>query len=771
MNSPTSRRSTSSGRGRRSRLRTVVTVLQALILLGVSASVGIALGLFINLSGVLPSVGNFEAPEATIIYSSDGVILGRIFQEDRTNVPLRDIPKNLRDATVAIEDSRFYHHSGVDMRGIARAIWKNVTGQRMAQGGSTITQQLARNVYLTRRKSLSRKVQEAVLAILMERNFKKDKILELYLNQVYYGSGAFGVQAASRVYFGKDVDQLDLSECALIAGLPQKPSGYSPHEDEEAALDRRDVVLNRMAELEIISQEDCNKAKAESIRIVPRAAGRTTYKAPHFVDYVTKQLRERYGDDVLFKGGLRVYTTLNYDMQKIAEIALREGVHKHEKLRRVSEGCFIAIEPSNGYIRAMVGSVDPASHFNRCVQASRQPGSSFKAFVYTAAMAAGMRPTDRVVDSPIAIPDGTGKVWAPRNYDDKWHGTVTLESAVARSINIPAIKVAQKVGIQNVIRYAQLMGITSKLEPYLSTAIGGIGGLHPIEMASAYGTFANDGVHVESCAVTRVTNSRGEIIEDYLPEGKRVIPTRVNSEMDKMLRGVVVSHGGTGYAVRDVSGARGKTGTTNDDRDAWFIGYVPNKLVAACWVGNDNYQPMHRAFGGFVCAPIWKEFMLKSLPIFERVHRDSQVAVRREDHPTQVKEVQPRQDRPERTNEERPQPAADVTATDDSDVVTATVCDESQLLATAGCPSKHTEKFLRGTEPTMYCTLHKSRRTETPRETTSRRTTEPDVQYVTVVVCRETGMLATRNCPSERKRIPIDEVPTQVCTVHGRSRE
>lgn len=745
-----------------------------MILLGISASVGIALGLFINLSNVLPKVGDFEAPEATIIYSSDNVILGRIYREDRTNVPLNDIPKTLRNATVAIEDKRFYHHSGIDMKGVARAVWQNVRGQRLAQGGSTITQQLARNVYLTQRKSLNRKIQEAVLAILMERNFTKNKILELYLNQVYYGSGAFGVQAASRVYFGKDVGRLDLAQCAMLAGLPQKPSGYSPHEDIDAAVGRRNVVLDAMAEQGYITPEQRDEAKAEKLYVIRRTKGRNTYKAPHFIDYVTKQMRDKYGDDVLFKGGLRVYTTLNYRMQQIAEDALRNGVRKHEKLRHVSEGCFIAIEPATGYVRAMVGSVDPASQYNRCVQAKRQPGSAFKAFVYTAALAAGMKPSDRILDESVSYPNGTGGTWRPKNYDNKYHGWVTMESAVARSINIPAIKVAEKVGINNVIKYAELMGIASHLEPYLSTAIGGIGGLRPIEIASAYGTFANKGIHVDPCSIIRVTNSRGEILQDYVPEGNRVISERVNSEMDKMLRAVVTGRGGTGYAVKSIRDARGKTGTTNDDRDAWFIGYVPGKLVAACWVGNDNYAPMRHAFGGVVCAPVWKEFMSQSLPIYDKIHQDENQAPNRVKISDTAKDTPKREQTAADTHKDdtpKEEPSPDVTETD-SDVVTVKICNESQMRATRYCPATHTEKMLRGTEPTSYCTIHtRDWYNEHKQQHTQRTNTSPNTQYVPATVCKETGMLATRNCPSVRKLVPIDEVPTQVCNVHSHPRE
>ena len=758
-------------RRRRSKLWLFVSALQALILVGISSSVGVGLAMFISLSSVLPKIQDVEAPEATILYSSDGVILARIFREDRTNVPLKDIPKHLRDATIAIEDSRFYRHSGVDMRGIARAVWENVRGHRIRQGGSTITQQLARNVYLTRRKTVERKAQEAVLAILMERNFTKDKILELYLNRVYYGSGAFGVQAASKVYFGKDVDKLDLSECALLAGLTRKPSGYSPHEDLQAAIGRRNMVLKNMQDVGFITAQEREEAKKEHITIVPRATGRSTYKAAHFVDYVTSQLRGRYPDDVLFSGGLRVYTTLNYEMQRIAEQALRDTIKRYGKERHVGEGCFVAIEPVTGYIRAMVGSVNPASHYNRCTQGyGRQPGSSFKAFVYAAAFEeGGMRPSKTIHDAPVSYPGAGRKPWRPRNYDNTYHGWVTIKSAVARSINIPAIKVAEKVGIDKVIKYAQLMGIHSELEPYLSTAIGGVKGVHPLEMASAYGTFANGGVHVEPCSVVRITNSRGETLEDYAPEGRQVISKKTEEMMDEVLRAVITSHGGTGFRAGDVPQARGKTGTTNEDKDAWFIGYIPGKLVAACWVGNDDSTPMRRAYGGLVCLPVWREFMLKSIPIYDKIHRDEQNRT--------AKKPEPRHHDADRTQapqtpgggEPKPEPTPDVTlAGPDSVRGSYRICDDSQLLATSRCPSTHTETFAPGEEPKSYCTVHQRRARDTGSEQT-KPTNKPEKQLTTVVVCNESGMLAGPNCPRSKKRIPVDEVPTQVCTVHTRS--
>lgn len=754
-------------RRKRTRIRSFVTALQIMILLGISASVGAGLAMFVSLSSVLPKIQDIEAPEATIIYSSDGVILGRIFREDRTNVPLKDIPQYLRDATIAAEDARFYHHSGVDMRGIARALWENLRGRELKQGGSTITQQLARNVYLTQRKTMERKLQEAVLAILMERHFTKDKILELYLNRVYYGSGAFGVQAASKVYFGKDVRDLDLSECAMLAGMPQRPSSYSPHEDIQAAIDRRNMVLKLMYEQGKISREEWRKAREEKLTIVPLRKGRSTYKAPHFVDYVTRQLKQRYGDDVVFSGGLRVYTTLNYEMQKIAEQALREGVKKYEKARRVTEGCFVALEPATGYVRAMVGSVDPNSHYNRCTQGyGRQPGSAFKVFVYVAAFEKlGWTPDHRVPNYRRAFVSGSGKPWVPRNYDGKYGGHPTIKQAIARSINIPAINTAEAVGVKTVIEYARAMGITAELEPYLSLAIGGIKGVRPIEMASAYGTFANDGIYVEPCSIVRVTNARGDILEDYVPEGRRVIKQRTNAYIDECLRAVVTEPYGTGKNASAVPGARGKTGTTNDDRDAWFIGYVPGKLVAACWVGNDDWTPMRRAYGGLVCAPVWREFMLKAIPIYDRIHRDAERAVK---HPApENKEPEPQEGQPQENS--TPEPNADVSVVDNAEVIAVRICDDSGLVANPYCPSTHIEKFARGEEPASNCTLH-GPSTAQPQSDNARQEARPDVQsetLVTVTVCRESGLLAGRSCPRIRKRVPIGDVPTRVCDMHS----
>ena len=760
-----------NGRRRRSALRAFVTVLQVGVLLSMGILAGLVLGWFASLSKTLPNISTFEAPEATLVYSADGVLLGRIFRENRTNVPLKDIPQYLRDATIAIEDKRFYEHSGVDMRGVARAVYANLRGRRLTQGGSTITQQLARNVYLTQRRTIQRKIQEIFLAILIERNFSKDRILELYLNQVFYGSGAFGVQAASRVYFGKDVKEIDLSQCALLAGLPQEPSGKCPHHNLPAALDRRDTVLAKMAEQGYISLQDCTDAQTEKMNIVPRRGGRNAYKAPHFVDYVVRQLRERYGDDVLFGGGLRVYTTLNYKMQEAAEKALRENVKRNVKSHRVTEGCLIALDPTNGAILAMVGSVDPKSEFNRCTQGQgRQPGSAFKAFVYTAALESGMKPTSMVHDTRDSFPDGKGGHWTPKNYDGVYRGHVTMERAIALSMNMAAIHTAQRVGVKNVIKYARLLGIHSPLEPYLPIAIGGIPGVHPIEMASAYCTFANDGAHMEPIAITRIANSKDETQEDFSSDAEQVISKDISGMMDRMFRGVVTR--GTGRGASAVPEARGKTGTTNDDRDVWFIGYVPKKIVTAVWVGNDDNSSMRNASGSALCVPIWREFMQKAIPIHDKIRAEAEQKAKKQDQQP-GDQAQPTTDR----NPDTTPP--DVTATDTGETVKRRICTESGLPATKNCPSWRTRTYATGTEPTDYCSMHPGSVLRQDQDDSGQvqdnstpATTSPDTEYVTVNVCSESGLLAGRNCPrTVRKRLPVKDVPTEVCNLKHEIRE
>jgi penicillin-binding protein 1A len=573
-----------------------------------------------NLSSILPKgdgdIADLNPAESTKILSADGQTLATVFMdENREYVPLNKIPKLLQLATVATEDKRFYEHHGVDFRGIARALMEDFRSQAKSQGGSTITQQLARNVYLSRRKSLGRKIQEALLAVQIERKYSKNEILEKYLNQVFYGSGAYGVQAAARTYFGKKVGDLDLAECALLAGLPQRPTAYSPYRNMQLARDRRNTVLALMNQEGYISKADEDKAQDEDIDLAYRhASGARTRRAPYFVDYVLDDLVDRYGANTVYKGGLRVYTTLLPSMQSAADKAVKNGVQNMAD-QHVSQGALVSVDPRTGYIRAMVGGVDYAkSQLNRAdlYKHPRSPGSSFKAFVYAAAFEQGLSPYDRVQDSPISIRDGN-KYWRPRDFDDRWYGNITIKTAVAFSRNVPAIKTIQKIGVNKAIEMAHRLGVKSELGRNLSLAIG-TSGITVLDLCSAYSAFANNGNHAQPIAITKITDRDGNVIEDNKPRVTKVLDPEVESKIDECLRAVTTV--GTARRIGDaIQDARGKTGTTQDDRDAWFVGYVPGQLATAVWVGNDDNSRMRHIFGGTDCGPMWIDFMHAALKI------------------------------------------------------------------------------------------------------------------------------------------------------------
>lgn len=760
----------------RRRLKLLVFYTEIIALLLLVVMLGAIGATFYSVARFLPSgadIGNYQPNEATKIISDDGVVLAEVFEENREFVKLDDIPKALQDATIAIEDSRFYKHIGIDLKGIARALYQNLRKKEISQGGSTITQQLARNIYLTREKTLSRKLQEVVLALQLERNFSKQQILELYLNEVYYGSGACGVQAASKVYFGKEVKNLTLSQSALIAGLPQKPSVYSPHENLDLAIKRRNVVLDRMAELGYITQEQCEQAKREKPKIVPRKpAGIARYKAPWFVTYVIKQLSDEFGADLVYRGGLRVYTTLNYEMQKAAEEALREGV-RSAKYLNVTQGALVCIEPQNGYIRAMVGGVNPdftKDQYNRVVQARRQPGSAFKAFVYTAAIDNGYDPDYRISNARISFPGYGGKTWSPRNYDGRYGGSYTIRRAIAQSVNICAVRMANEIGIDKVIAYARMLGIKSPLTRSLALALGA-SDVTPLEICSAYGVFAADGVRAEPMAVVRITTCEAgreeAVIAEYAPNTIQVLSQETARIMNELFRGVVTS--GTGRRALRVPKAHGKTGTTNNDRNAWFIGYTP-ELVAAVWVGNDNNSPMKGVWGGNVCCPIWTQFMLKALDVYKRRYEDQGLQtsgeMNRSSHERSRSHHQ----------EEVETPAPQMIR----------LCSESGYRATPDCPSTYEVPADSVPSSLGRCPLHgtSSNTTESPTgtlnpegvtpETHTPDTGNPPVppraneRYVAVTICVDSGQIANDYCPEKiTRRFRADEAPRKVCRLHG----
>ena len=605
--------------------------------LGVAAS---AVWVLTILPGSLPSVTQletFDASEGTKVYDDNDELITEFHVERRIFVPLTQIPKTLRDAIIATEDARFYSHHGVDPTGIARAVYQNFRRGRIVEGGSTITQQLAKVLFLTPDKSLERKLKEAVLALELERRYSKDRILEMYLNQIYFGHGAFGVEAAARTFYGKGVSELSLPECTLLAGLPKAPTTYSPFEHPEAAKRRRATVLSRMVDVGAIASPLAKKTADSPLGLIPPERRRTT--GQYYLEYVQQQLEAQYGADLVFKGGLQVYTTLSPVMQVKAERALREGLKALESRRGAAakdgtappperpEGALLTIEPQTGYIKAMVGGYDFfKSEFNRAVQARRQPGSAFKAFVYLAALESGQTPASVVDDSPVEFPAGrNGKAWKPDNYDRKFRGPITYQQALEESVNVAAVKVLEKNGVRRTVDLARRLGVESPLGENLSIALG-TSDLTLLEITSAYGALANQGSWVRPSAIRYVLDSQRKLLEENTPQAKQVVSPELAYVMTSMLRGTIER--GTGAAARALGRpAAAKTGTTNDYSNAWFIGYTP-QLATGVWVGYDRPRSLGKdETGSRVAVPIWTAFMQEALagtppedfPIPERV--------------------------------------------------------------------------------------------------------------------------------------------------------
>lgn len=587
----------------RSRWQLIISV----IILSFALFFGISIGIITWIINDTPDISNYKgASEASLIYSADGQLLTKLFKQNRINVPLERIPKDLQDAIIAIEDTSFYAHHGVDFLGIARAFITNIIKQReRPHGASTITQQLAGNALLNRQNvSYYRKIQEAYLALQFERLYTKPEILEMYLNEIFLGHSAYGVEAASLQYFNKHVWELNLSECALIAGLPRGPNYYSPFNNFEAAISRRNLVLNRMLELGYITKEEYEEAKATEIKL--RSAQPDEEEiAPYFIRYVRDQLIEKFGAQMVYSGGLKVYTTLDPEMQKKAEEAVKQALESKyiptverentaDKLQ--PQLALITIDPKTGAIRAMIGGRGN-DQFNRAVQAVRQPGSAFKPFVYTTAIKNGYSVADVVNDLPMLASEEANQpktIW-PTNYNGEYRGYVTLRTALEHSINVAAVRMIQKVGVQETIKTAEEMGITTfqpadRHREHLSLALGGLNkGVTPLELASAYGVFANQGIRVEPIAITKVLDKMDNVIYSAHPEKKIALPEDVAYIMTNMLQTVITR--GTGWRANLNRPVAGKTGTTNSYTDAWFVGFTPD-LVTSVWIGEDNPIPM-----------------------------------------------------------------------------------------------------------------------------------------------------------------------------------
>ena len=606
--------------------RVVRWILLPPLLLAVLAVAGVAVAAYVYWPTDLPPAKALEEYTPSVgsrVYADDDEFLTEFQAEKRIFVPFQQIPPALRNAIIAVEDARFYSHFGVDVRGILRAAYANFRHGRVVEGGSTITQQLAKVLFLTPDRSFSRKVKEALLAFELEKRYSKDRLLELYLNQVYMGHGAFGVEAAARMYFGKSVQDLTLPEAAMLAALPRSPGNYSPFERPELAQRRRAIVVGRLLEHGYISEAEAKATNRAPLGLVP--AERRRGSGQYFLEYLQQSLEAKYGSDVLYKSGLAIYTTLDPVLQRAAEQALRDGLQslagrqgaraatrgKGSTAPVAPEGAVVVIEAATGYVKALIGGDDFArTEFNRALHAHRQPGSAFKPFVYLAALEAGHAPTEILDDSPIRYVSA-GKVWAPENYDGKFRGPVTLQQALEESINVPTVRLLEQVGVNPVIDVARRAGIQSPLPHNLTLALGS-GDVTLLELTAAYGTFANQGIRMEPLMVRYVTDAQGRLVEENIPQGREAIDPGIANRLTQMLRGVVERGSGVGARVLERPLA-GKTGTTNDFSNAWFVGYTPS-IVAGVWVGHDRPRSLgHDETGARAALPIWVAVMRTAL--------------------------------------------------------------------------------------------------------------------------------------------------------------
>ncbi|MBU3949231.1 MAG: PBP1A family penicillin-binding protein [Proteobacteria bacterium] len=701
-------------------------------LIGMSLIFLIILGFYLHITQEIPKISSltdYNPPVVTTVYSENNQKIAEFYKEYRIIIPMEKIPPMLKDAFISAEDSRFYKHKGVDLQSIVRAFIKNIEAGSIVQGGSTITQQVTKSFLLTPEKSYKRKINEAILAYKIDKTFSKDEILYLYLNQIYFGNGAYGVEAAAEKYFGKSASELNLAECALLAGLPQAPSRYSPYRNMDKSKQRQIYVLDRMLEEGYITKDQLKQALDTQIEIKQR---HSLYMevAPYFSEYIRQYLEQKYGQDALYKRGFNIYTTCNIDMQIAAREALRKGLQdldkrhsyrgpvkhlgsseikpvldetnkimketplkegiilkavvtslngnnvivrigdaygiiqpedmkwaimqsayatsdsaeqplekyfkagdlilvkiknqiqdkQYKELWAVSleqepnkESALLCIEAKTGYVKAMVGGYDFAKNqFNRAIQSKRQPGSAFKPIIYAAAIDNGFTPASVLIDSPITYENSeTNLVWKPKNYDDKFNGRTLLRDALAHSRNVVTIKILKAIGVDYAIKYARNLGITSELSNNLSLALGS-SGVSLFELVRAYSVFANQGCLIQPTFIERVVDRDGKVLEEAKPSFNQVIEKNTAYIMTSLLRSVVAY--GTGKKMLGLNRpVVGKTGTTNDLYDAWFIGYSP-EYITGVWVGSDELASLGRSETGAVAAgPIWFDFMQHAL--------------------------------------------------------------------------------------------------------------------------------------------------------------
>ena len=648
----------------------------------------------------LPSLSqlhNIEPSLITRIYSADGKVIKEFYTERRIYTPLSQMPPTLINALLSSEDRRFYSHCGVNTLSILRAIWDSIWFRHRVKATSTITQQLARMLFLTPERSISRKIKEVLTSIKIERNYTKDEILELYLNQSYFGKGAYGVQAAAQLYFSKSVKDLNVSDCAILVSIPKNPGRYSPLTNPDLSMIRRNIVLESMKDFGKLTPHQADSLQRLPLEIHPSPA--PLGDAPYFTEMVRQYLERNYGEDALYQGGLSVYTTLNSELQKAAEEALlteldgrqsimerthslrdtfytiavldsTDGKPQRKRIYKQIQGALLAMDNQTGDILALIGGKDfNQSKFNRATQALRQPGSGFKPFIYTAAIDNGARPTDIMYDTPFVITGEDGKEWSPQNFDLIFRGPVTLRKALAKSINVISAKLIQKVTPQQAIFYASHMGLTTPLSPYPSLALG-TSEVTLWDMVSAFSVFPNGGIKVQPRYILKITDRYGKTLEEHkISRRQEVLSAQTAYIMTTMLQSVIQR--GTGYGAISRGFTRpagGKTGTTDNCSDNWFNGFTP-QITTGVWIGNDDKTVIgHNVTGATTALPVWTKFMMKA----------------HENLPVEEFKVPP-------------------------GIYFRTVCLESGLLATDKCPHIIKDVFTDETMPREYCNIHRSK--------------------------------------------------------------
>lgn len=589
-------------------LKFLMTCVVCLIIMGISILYGFS-SLFAP-----PNMDETLIPDAASqFYDINGnAIYTTLSEERRIPVTIDKIPKHVQRAFIAIEDNRFYEHSGIDYRGTARALVSTLSGSEV-QGGSTITQQLAKNAFLTQERSITRKIKEAFIAKELEHKYTKDEILTMYLNQIYFGQGAYGIESASMYYFGKHVQNLDIAEAATLAAIPKSPNYFNPFENPQESKKRQELVIDQMIKYGFITSEEGISAKAEKLTYSTYHKEKSDPRS-YFFEMISQKVMDKVGADALYKGGLKIYTTLDPDMQKAAENAMRYLPTYYQDSKNLTQPqlALAAIDPHTGYIKAMLGGRGE-DKFNRATLAVRQPGSAFKPFVYLTAMQNGFSPASIVEDKEEEFSPG----WKPQNSDRAWHGKVSLRTALVRSLNVPTIKLAREVGVSKIITNAEKMGISTLVDSgaysdtNLAMALGGLSkGVNPIEMAAAYGVLASNGIYCKPIALLKIVDREGKVLYEAKPESKRVIDAQSAYLTTNMLQDVLIS--GTAGGMGIGRPAAGKTGTTDTYIDAWFVGYTPD-LCTAVWIGDDNNKPMNYMYGSGTPLSIWHDFMINAL--------------------------------------------------------------------------------------------------------------------------------------------------------------